>query len=591
MIDLRQLAERWLQWAWSLSWQFALLVVLVAITCRVLPSASARLRHALWLLVVVKALLPPALGAPWSVGAIVPAGFEQLPERVAAFAAAPTPSGADADGVAPLSLPDRTADSDAWRGGSAFSPAAGLMLVWLAGALVLWTSVVFRTVSLIREVVQLPEIDEGPLRIQLERFARQLGITRVPDLRVTTAHTSPYLIGIWNVTIVLPQSLVDDLDEAQLRTVLLHELLHWRRRDTWIGCLQVVVQGLLWFHPLAWWANSQLRFERENVVDADVIRHGNVPPQAYGETILRVLTSTRARSRVIGSLAGVFERGARLQQRLEQVMTNDPANQMSGKLAWAFLTVFAVLFVPMGAGPAVHTVTADDDGSTPARVEKKTPYPVITETSPEAGAIDVPAALDEIRVTFDRDMAEGMSWTGGPPLLPQIDESRNARWIDKRTCVLPVKLEKGRFYRVGINAKSFQNFKSADGVPTPPVVIVFVTEGATRVVQGRVRVPEVMTLAPANNSENVPASTSELKVTFDMPMDEGMSWTGGGEAFPEPTAQARWSRDGRTCTLPVKLKPGHSYHLGLNSLSHNNFQSKWGVPLEPVVYEFRTAAE
>ena len=38
MIDLRPLAERWLQWAWSLSWQFALLVVLVAITCRVLPS-------------------------------------------------------------------------------------------------------------------------------------------------------------------------------------------------------------------------------------------------------------------------------------------------------------------------------------------------------------------------------------------------------------------------------------------------------------------------------------------------------------------------------------------------------------------------
>src|SRR5690606_19814027 len=197
-----------------------LLVVLVAITCRVLPSASARLRHALWLLVVVKALLPPALGAPWSVGAIVPAGFEQLPERVAAFAAAPTPSGADADDVAPLSLPDRTADSDAWRGGFAVSPAAWLMLVWLAGALVLWTSVVFRTVSLIREVAQLPEIDEGPLRIQLERLARQLGITRVPDLRVTTAHTSPYLIGIWNVTIVLPQSLVDDLDEPQLRTVL-----------------------------------------------------------------------------------------------------------------------------------------------------------------------------------------------------------------------------------------------------------------------------------------------------------------------------------------------------------------------------------
>jgi hypothetical protein len=30
--------------------------------------------------------------------------------------------------------------------------------------------------------------------------------------------------------------------------------------------------------------------------------------------------------------------------------------------------------------------------------------------------------------------------------------------------------------------------------------------------------------------------------------------------------------------------------LGLNSPSHNNFQSEWGVSLEPIVYKFRTRA-
>jgi len=40
--------------------------------------------------------------------------------------------------------------------------------------------------------------------------------------------------------------------------------------------------------------------------------------------------------------------------------------------------------------------------------------------------------------------------------------------------------------------------------------------------------------------------------------------------------------------LPVTLEPGHEYRLGFNSPSHINFQTEWGVPLEPVVYKFST---
>ena len=101
------------------------------------------------------------------------------------------------------------------------------------------------------------------------------------------------------------------------------------------------------------------------------------------------------------------------------------------------------------------------------------------KSTPEPDATGVNAALKEIAVTFDRDMQGGMSWTGGPPLFPPVDESRQARWIDKLTCALPVNLEAGSFYRVGINSTSYQNFKSADGVPAPSSAIFFATQGAT----------------------------------------------------------------------------------------------------------------
>ena len=91
--------------------------------------------------------------------------------------------------------------------------------------------------------------------------------------------------------------------------------------------------------------------------------------------------------------------------------------------------------------------------------------PQIVSTTPARGAADVNPSLKEITVTFDQDMEEGMSWTGGGTEFPPIPEGQQGRWRDKRTCVLPVKLQGGHRYRVGINSPSYRNFRSASGVP------------------------------------------------------------------------------------------------------------------------------
>lgn len=107
--------------------------------------------------------------------------------------------------------------------------------------------------------------------------------------------------------------------------------------------------------------------------------------------------------------------------------------------------------------------------------KKSSNTPTVVKFEPASGAKDVdPESVTELRVTFDRDMdTGGFSWCGGPPLFPETTD--NPRWIDKRTCVLPVKLEEKRFYRLSINAPSFKNFKSEDGVPVEPVSYSFTT--------------------------------------------------------------------------------------------------------------------
>jgi len=233
------------------------------------------------------------------------------------------------------------------------------------------------------------------------------------------------------------------------------------------------------------------------------------------------------------------------------------------------------------AGLGLATPTDAQTGDT------SSPPPHIVATSPKIGATDVNPALKEITVTFDRDMEDGMSWTGGGANYPNSPEGAQARWRDKRTCVLPVKLETGHYYRVGINSKSYQNFRSADGVPITPSAISFRTLG-TPVPR---KTPQIVSLKPANGARDVSPALTELRVTFNVPMSKGFSWTGGGPNYPKVPDGKRpyWTDDGKTCVLPVELKPGWEYQLGLNSKSFKGFQSAEEVPLAPAVYTFKTS--
>ena len=271
-------------------------------------------------------------------------------------------------------------------------------------------------------------------------------------------------------------------------------------------------------------------------------------------------------------------------------MRFEPTGRQFQWLARVALLAFAILFLPMDPGQHVIKVAVGEP--LPEAFQPKTAdYPQIVKMNPARGDIDVdPAVQREISVTFDRDMTKGMSWTGKPPLFPEINGDLPIRWLDQRTCVLPVKLKKGTYYRVGINATGFHNFQSTAGVPTPPTVIAFVTKGASDEVKQRVKVPKIVSLAPEDGAKDVDPETRTLRVTFNMPMGEGMSWTGGGASMPKTPSDKgpSWSKDGKTCTLPVLFKPSHDYRLGLNDLMHNNFQSVWGIPLEPVEYRFHT---
>jgi RNA polymerase sigma-70 factor (ECF subfamily) len=102
--------------------------------------------------------------------------------------------------------------------------------------------------------------------------------------------------------------------------------------------------------------------------------------------------------------------------------------------------------------------------------------PVVIKSVPEAGADNVDPAVTQISVTFNKPMQAGTwSWCvltkqsyPGTAEAPKYLE-------DKRTCVLPAKLQPGKTYAVWINSEKFSEFKDTKGQPAVPYLLVFKT--------------------------------------------------------------------------------------------------------------------
>ena len=80
-----------------------------------------------------------------------------------------------------------------------------------------------------------------------------------------------------------------------------------------------------------------------------------------------------------------------------------------------------------------------------------------------------------------------------------------------------------------------------------------------------------------------------IRVVFDRPMkDKAWSLVGSGPEMPEAIGAPTYDAARTIWTVPVRLKPGHSYRFMLNSDRFRAFQSEDGASLEPVTVRFQT---
>jgi beta-lactamase regulating signal transducer with metallopeptidase domain len=354
------------------------LVVSNAVVATVLAVAAAVVcwccrrpvvRHALWLLVLLKLLTPPLIPVPiaW------PQENDTLstPREATADTEHLVAPSAPAEPIDPSPPLEPVADSS----DATPSPSPSLiaewwmpvaLAVWLGGSLV-WWGVAGLRLARFRRLLRETRAAAPVVQEQAGRLANLLGLRRCPPVVFVPVPLSPMLWALgFSPRLLLPERLWQQLGAQEQDALLLHELAHLRRGDHWVRRLEFVVLGLYWWHPVVWWARRQMQEAEEECCDACVVAALPDAASAYASALVETVTflsHTRAAAPAGASGAGQVPL---LKRRLTMILTATPPGRPSRASFWAVLGLGALL-LPMTPGAAQTDPPKRDADPAPQR--------------------------------------------------------------------------------------------------------------------------------------------------------------------------------------------------------------------------------
>ena len=333
------IAEKWFAWELTMLWQVAVLIGIVwALDFLIRKWAWPQVRYALWLLVLVKLVLPPGLTSPTSFTAEIPFLAKRVVEvQISRLQTARPPEqivtgGEPVVGTVPKPLtpysqiPAQTtrpaAEAVSQRPAAvtaALSWKAYAFFIWAAGIAVLSGWLIIRLAGLRREHLKAGHQANLP-----ERFAelvtaagRKLKLKKTPQVILTNKVSCPAVFGVFRPVLLMPADKLKSLTRQDAEHIILHELAHIKRGDLLIHAVYMSLQIAYWFNPLLWLIRRHLQNLRELCCDATVARVLKEKTFSYRETLLETARQLLAEPVDPGlGLLGLFENSNRLVDRL-----------------------------------------------------------------------------------------------------------------------------------------------------------------------------------------------------------------------------------------------------------------------------------
>jgi len=213
--------------------------------------------------------------------------------------------------------------------------AAVLAAIWIAGTV----AMLMRLTSRLRREAREAQIAHG---LSINDAASGFMTDGIP-ISFDARHPAPAVSGIFYPCILLPMGIDRLLSQREFDAVLLHELVHARRRDNLIRILYELSLCVLWFHPLIWLAGARMALYRELSCDESVIE------RAHGTDLVAALAKLAVPERALSLQATA---SSHLTQRLVWLSGRMQARRAASLL---LASLFAAVMAAGVFGTIAHT--------------------------------------------------------------------------------------------------------------------------------------------------------------------------------------------------------------------------------------------
>ena len=341
MIDVLNLwSEKWLESMWSITWQGGVFIIGVFLITKIFRSLSPTIKHLLWMLVIVKFLIMPFVVVSVTLPSLPTIVHKPIAEPVIETPVLPLEPEIVSELGASLPAEGLLTTTEVARLRATIHWPSMLFCFWLFGVLTLLLGVVYRSLRLKREISTAKVLEDVTVLQVVEEGARELGVKQ-PFLKVSDKLRSPLACGILNPTLVFPEDIIEKFTPSELKTIIDHELAHIKRLDILTNWFQILAQVFYFFNPLLWYANRQIRLEREQACDDWVLQVGKEDRKAYADALVKVVKLCSGGKGFALGIVGVTEPFTLMARRLKMIM--DSGRKISTRVSVKVIIGFILI--------------------------------------------------------------------------------------------------------------------------------------------------------------------------------------------------------------------------------------------------------
>ncbi len=408
---------------------------------------TAKLQYLIWSIVIIKLLIPVSITTEWSPYTVMQNMQDNAPlaeEQIAV---------SNENDIVPgfqkpnenAAIENQTDKAKITGGGNTKAPlintspsAKPIQIDWKAMILYLWltgfiacTAWFLHKTWRLKKKIKRCETQKAPVWLcaQIETCKHELDISHKIQIVVQGALTVPAIMGIFKPVLIIPERLIRERNLQKVQHVVMHELMHYKRKDLLAIWGLNILSAVYWFNPLVWLCFMLIRRDMEAACDSMVVDAlGKKQRKGYIQTILHF--SGKQENTRIQAAMSLNDGCMKIQHRIMSMFMRKKADTRVKVtvLGLALMMIFAAFTAGCQPTPEKPFVQSKDNDSVQQAIQDSAQETKIhTYSAPETWQLQAHDEVKNIDLFVDADVnvpADTWGIYELKPFEPTLEDAR-----------------------------------------------------------------------------------------------------------------------------------------------------------------------